>query len=87
MTVAQSALDRPTARAVAAAIALGACGLVGWLVYIDNREDPAVAACIKQHTAAIDSARDQGALSADVAARFLAKVAESCKEQAGGAAR
>ncbi len=85
MSVAQSPLDRPAARGVATAVALVALGLVGWLIYIDNREDPAVAVCIKQHTAAIQSAHDHGALPADVAARFLAKVAESCRDQASSA--
>ena len=43
--------------------------------------DPAVAACIKQQTAAIEQARDQGALPADAARRFLANVAQSCAAQ------
>lgn len=87
MTVARSPLDRPAARGIAAAIAAVALGAAGWLIYVDNREDPAVAACIKQHTAAIERARDPGALPADVAQRFLAKVAESCRDQVGAAPR
>ncbi|MDE2167651.1 MAG: hypothetical protein KGJ66_15105 [Alphaproteobacteria bacterium] len=82
-----SSLDQPIARLIAAGIAVVALGLVAWLAYIDNREDPAIAACIKQHTAAIARARDRGALPADVAQRFLAKVEESCRDQAGSAAR
>ena len=87
MSAAQSALDRPIARLIAAGIAAAALGLVGWLVYVDNREDPAIAACIKQHSATIRSARDSGALPADVAQRFLAKVEESCRDQVGSAMR
>ena len=85
MHSAASHLDRPAARAVAAVIAAIALGLIGWLIYIDNRVDPAVAACIKQQTAAIEQARDQGALPADAARRFLANVAQSCAAQVNGA--
>jgi hypothetical protein len=51
-----SSLDRPVARAVAAAVALTAAGFAGWLLYIENRQDPAVAACIAKHRAAIEAA-------------------------------
>ena len=81
MTSVESRLDRPAARMIAALIALVALGLVAWLVYVDNREDPAVAACIKQYSAEIERARDQGSLPPDAAQRFLAKVAESCAAQ------
>jgi len=80
-----SCLDGPAARIVAAAIAIIALGLIAWLIYLDNREDPAVAACIRHQTAAIERARDQGALPADAAHRFLANVAASCAAQARGA--
>jgi hypothetical protein len=87
MAAAQSALDRLVARAVAAGVGVVALGLVGWLLYINYREDPAVAACIERHSATIRNARDSGALPADVAQRFLAKVAVSCRDQAGDVAR
>ncbi|MGB8182647.1 MAG: hypothetical protein WCF13_09785 [Stellaceae bacterium] len=77
-----SCLDGSAARAVAAAIAAIALGLIAWLIYLDNREDPAVAACIEHQTAAIEQARDQGALPADAARRFLDNVASSCAAQA-----
>ncbi|MGH6968506.1 MAG: hypothetical protein ACREEL_05610 [Stellaceae bacterium] len=80
-----SCLDGPAARTVAAAIAAIALGLIAWLIYLDNREDPAVAACIRRQTAAIEKARDQGALPVDAARRFLANVAPSCAAQANGA--
>ncbi|GEM_PF-6439559 len=83
MGSATSRLDRPAARAVAGIVALIAVGLVVWLLYVDNRKDPAVAACIRDRTAAIERARRQGALPPDAAARFLAKVAESCAAQVG----
>ncbi len=79
--VTQSPLDRPAARVIAAAIALAALAGIGWLVYVDNRVAPAIAACVRQHTATIEAARDKGALPADVAARFLARVAQSCAAQ------
>ena len=87
MRVAPSPLDRPAARGIAAAVAAAALLLAGWLLYIDNRTDPAVAACIRQHTAAIEAARDRGALPAAVAARFLLHVAQSCAVQAAGPPR
>jgi hypothetical protein len=87
VAAAQSALDRLAARAVAAGVGVVALGLVGWLLYVNYREDPAVAACIEKHSAAIRDARDSGALSADVAQRFLAKVDESCRDQTGSGAR
>lgn len=83
MSPAASRLDRPAARMVAAAVAALALGLVAWLVYADNRQDTAVVACIKQRTAAVERARDQGVLPQDAAQRFLAKVAESCAAQIG----
>jgi hypothetical protein len=82
MRAASSALDRPAARAVAAAVALAALGLSGWLLYIDNRQDPALAACIAKRTAAIAGARDKGNLPAEVAKRFLARVRASCEAEA-----
>jgi len=84
MTVAGSRLDRPAARAVAAALAVAATGAVAWLLYVDNRQDPAIAACIAKHSAAITAARDKGALPPNVAARFLAHVAQSCTADAEG---
>lgn len=84
MSSAASRLDRPAARIIAVLIAVAALGVVAWLVYIDNRQDPAVAACIQEQTAAITRARQQGALPADAAERFLAKIAESCTAQVGG---
>jgi hypothetical protein len=87
MAAAQSALDRLMARAVAAGVGVVALGLVGWLLYINYREDPAIAACIEKHSAAIRDARDSGGLPAEVAQRFLAKVGESCRDQTGSAAR
>lgn len=82
MTMAPSRLDRPAARAVAAVVALAAVSAVAWLLYIDNREDPVIAACVKEHSATIVAARDKGALSPSVAARFLAHVAQSCAAEA-----
>ena len=87
MPAARSALDRPAARGVAAGIAVTALGLVGWLLYVDNRENPAITACIEQHSAAIRNARDSGAVPADVAQQFLAKVPASCRDQIRGNAR
>lgn len=84
MTPADSRLDRPAARVIAALIALVALGLLAWLIYIDNRGDPAVTACIRRQTAAVERARDQGSLPPDAAQRFLAKVAESCAAQRNG---
>ena len=84
MRSAASHLDGSAARVVAAAIAAIALGLIAWLIYIDNRQDPAVAACIKQQTAAVERARDQGSLPADAARRFLANVAQSCATQVNG---
>lgn len=81
MAAAQSVLDRPAARVVAGLVALLALGLLGWLVYIDNRQDPALAACIKERSAAIAAAREKGALDASIAERFLARVAASCEAQ------
>lgn len=78
---APSPLDRPMARGLAAAVAAAALLLSGWLLYLDNRTDPAVARCVRQHTAAIAAARDKGALPPAVAARFLAQVARSCAAQ------
>jgi hypothetical protein len=75
-------LDRAAARGIAAATAAAALALIGWLVYLDNHTDPGVAACIAQHSAAIEAARDKGALPQAVAARFLAHVAQSCAAQA-----
>ncbi len=83
MAAAPSPLDRPAARVVATVVALAALGLAGWLLYIDNRQDPAVAACIAQRSAAIEGARDKGNLPADVAKRFLAHVAASCEAETG----
>lgn len=79
-----SRLDGHTARAIAAAVAVFALGLIAWLIYIDNRQNPVVAACIKQQTAAIERARDQGGVPADAAHRFLANVAQSCAAQVNG---
>jgi hypothetical protein len=81
MRAASSPLDRPAARAIAAAIGLLALAGAGWLIYLDNRQDPALLACIKRHSAAIAAARDKGALPPAVAARFLAHVAQSCRAQ------
>jgi hypothetical protein len=80
----RSCLDRPAARIGAALLGLAALGLACWLAYLDLRMDPALAACIKDRAAKIDDARASGALSADVAQRFLAKVAESCAVQISG---
>ena len=77
-----SCLDGSAARTVAAVIAVIALGLIAWLIYLDNRVDPAVAACIQRQTAAIERARDQGILPADAARRFLDNVASSCAAQA-----
>ncbi|HYL49327.1 MAG TPA: hypothetical protein VET84_08185 [Stellaceae bacterium] len=79
-----SCLDGPAARTVAAVIAAIALGLIAWLIYLDNREDPAFAACIRQQTAAIEKARDQGILPPDAARRFLDNVASSCAAQTNG---
>ncbi len=84
VTRADSQLDHSAARVIAVLIALVALGLVAWLVYVDNREDPAVSACIKQRTVEIERARDQGSLPPEAAQRFLAKVAESCAAQHDG---
>lgn len=84
MSSGASHLDRPAARAIAVLIAAVALGAVAWLVYIDNRQDPAIAACIQERSAAIVRAREQGALPADAAERFLAKVADSCAAQVDG---
>ncbi len=83
MSLSPSPLDRPAARLVAGGVALAVLGLAGWLLYLDNREDPAVAACVKQHEATIERARDKGALAADVAAQFLARIEASCRADAG----
>jgi hypothetical protein len=76
-------LDSPGSRVIAALVAAAALALAGWLVYTDNRTDPAVAACIARHTAAIEAARAGGALPTEAAARFLSRVAPSCAAQAG----
>ena len=72
-------LDRPAARAIAAAVALAALGGALWLLYFAYREDPAIAACIEKRSAAIEGARDKGHLPAAVAKRFLAHVRASCE--------
>lgn len=75
---ARSRLDRPAARAAAIAVAASALALAGWLVYLENRTDPRIAACVARQTATIRAARDKGTLPAVVAERFLARVAQSC---------
>jgi hypothetical protein len=87
MSPASSALDRLAARLAAGAVALAALGLAVWLVYIDNREDPRIAACIRQRSATIERARDSGGLAAEIAGRFLARVAASCRGDFGGRGR
>lgn len=81
---AASILDRPAARAVAAVVGLAAFALALWLLYLDYRQDPAIAACIARRSAAIEGARDKGSLSAGVAKRFLAHVAASCEAEPEG---
>jgi hypothetical protein len=74
-----SRLDRPAARAVAAAVALAAVAGALALLYQAYRDDPAIAACIARRSAAIAGARDKGNLPAAVAERFLAHVRASCE--------
>lgn len=83
MSSVASRLDRPAARMVSAVIAALALGLAAWLVYVGNRQDPAVVACIKQRIGAIEYARDHGALPQEAAQRFFAVVGKSCAAQIG----
>ena len=80
--VARSRLDGPVSRGLAGVIAAAAIGLAAWLLYLEYRTDPRIAACVAKQTAAIRAARDKGALPAAAAKRFLARVEESCAAQA-----
>lgn len=87
-----SILDGPAARVIAAAVFVGAVGLLGWLHRDDlfpnakapsptAGEDPAFLACLKQRTADVDRMLAEKLIDAARAEAIRASIEGICRSQ------